>query len=226
MSRLIHAQVVLQGQSGLAEDVYVNNFWFLRALEDAGQDDEIAQNLKDFYDTPTTGGTSIRDWLSPTVATNGQRTKLYDWNQPKPRVPVYESTWNFSTTPGVSAMPSEVALCLSGRGAKVSGTNDARRRGRVYIGPLAFGTVEEDAFDNARPKALVRTCLLQAGTRLAADMNSDGWLWGVHSSVGPAGNFIQYSQLWVDDAFDTQRRRGKPAALKDVQALSQLALAV
>lgn len=228
MSRLIRAQVVFRGASGLSKDQFVNNFTFLRNLEDGGQDDEVAQNLLDFYGTATTTtGQKVLTFLSPAISAGPHRIKLYDLNQAPPRVPVFEQEFTWGTAPTGTALPSEVAVCLSARAERVSGTIDARRRGRVYIGPLNTTAMNAGGTGgHPRVEANMRTTLLEAAARLAADMNTDGWLWGVHSSLGAAGNFVPFRTWWVDDAFDTQRRRGMVPTTKQTATVTQLALAV
>lgn len=130
-----------------------------------------------------------------------------------------------SASPG---LPQEVALCLSYRadivgvleetsdGADPGTARDrprSRRRGRTYIGPLTTTTISVSD-DNTRPKVEVRETLTMAAAKFAADLNaaSVNIDWGVWSRVDRLVRPVTLA--WVDDAFDTQRRRGLAASTR------------
>lgn len=227
MSRLLKAQVTLKAKSGIPEDHVTNSFWFLRNIEDATKDDEVAQNLKDFYDLALpVAAQRLSAWLSPALALTGHEIKTYNMADPTPRAPTHSTTFSLTAT-AATAYPKECSVVLSARAEKVSGTVDARRRGRIYFGPVGATTGTLDATTGAlRPITALRNALLEAAARLAADCNSDGWLWGVHSQTAGGQAFVPYREWWVDDAFDTQRRRGERPTTKVTTTVTQIALAV
>lgn len=126
--------------------------------------------------------------------------------------------------------PSEVAACLSYKNTTIGGVPARRRRGRIYIGPLYQGFGVEGTFQRPSIMAATRTFMIDVAqelvTRLAA--TGAGYEWGIFSrpyegrdaipretrpdlpAIPPRGGaFYPINEFWVDDAFDTQRRRGE-----------------
>lgn len=214
MTRYI-AQVNLQRVNALPEDVVVNT-WHFEGDDDlqagghwADNAPGVATRLETFY---TTIAPHLGHVLSGIV-----NVKLYNWRDAKPRVPGYEHTFNIASALG-SSLPAEVALCLSFRGSTGAGKNMARRRGRVYLGPLSTGmsTVPSGSPD-ARPVAANRQVILNAAEAMAHGSGSGTARLAVYSPTqglipgqdDEAWNDVV--ELWIDDAFDTQRRRGAKA---------------
>jgi hypothetical protein len=105
----------------------------------------------------------------------------------------------------VSTLPPELAICVSFRAALASGVNAARRRGRVYIGPLSDNAREGGG--DPQVASAARIALAQdADDLLTASNASADWSWGVYSRTD--GILRPVVAGWVDDAFDVQRRRG------------------
>jgi hypothetical protein len=104
-------------------------------------------------------------------------------------------------------MPLEVSACLSYHGS-AEGVPAARQRGRVYIGPLQTQvlTVSSGVPEPIMLGELIDT-LVTKGQNLAGNgaLADDGWHWAVYSRV----NELAYNITggWVDNEFDTQRRR-------------------
>lgn len=181
--------------SGLPED-YAVNTWHLTTPDGS----ELAGAVA-FQSALTTFFTSIDNYLSAelegTVA-----FKAYDMSDPTPRVPILID--GAALTPSTSRLPSEVALCMSFQSSRVSGTSQARRRGRVYIGPLGSPAIDTAT---GRPAGAFRTDLANAGSAMiAASDASTAYQWVVYSTVDDATHNVVTG--WVDNAFDTQRRRG------------------
>jgi hypothetical protein len=97
-------------------------------------------------------------------------------------------------------------VCLSFKAQPNPPINPARRRGRIYIGPLTTEVVTAAVTGDARPQALLLTTLTQAGKRLADRLEFE---WSVYSRS--SGIVAPIAELWADNAFDTQRRRGAKA---------------
>jgi len=166
--------------------------------------DAINAGAKALYDT-------IRPDLSPLLAQNGHEFKYYDLADPEPRAPKSIVAWNLGAAPTGSAAPTEVAICLSYQAAKISGLPQARRRGRVYIGPLNTATIDATARVASATLARFDT----AGTNLlAASTAATDWTWKQHSTLELG--LADVADGWVENEFDTQRRRGRPYTVRAV----------
>lgn len=205
------AQVRLARDNGLPEDVVINTFHFSTSTigsVSAVEATEITDRLTSFYNDLATGATVIvRTMLSSVLAAVGHEIRVYDLEQPEPRAPI--RTQAMAMTPGSGAMPSEVALCLSYRGALVSGLNPRRRRGRIYLGPLTIGIASVTDTADVRPDIGYRQSLLAAADTIL-QREEDGVFWVVASQPVEGGpiSTTPVTFMWVDNAFDTQRRRG------------------
>lgn len=183
--------------SGIPEDSPVNVFHFT-STDIANDDLEIRDALVDFYD-------DLNTRFGNQIAQNGHSIKMYDLADPTPRAPIAEYSWNMTAAPTGDPLPTEIALCLSFQGNRVSGTSQARRRGRVYIGPWAEG--QQDTANNGRPSAGTITALVTSGDDLlTASQAASTWRWCVWSPTDAA--MVQVTNGWVDNAWDVQRRRG------------------
>jgi hypothetical protein len=151
---------------------------------------------------------------------NGQRVlTFYDLNDPQPRAPLTTISQGYIVNTGSQALPSEVALVLSFQATRVSGDPQARRRGRIYIGPLNQSAVATDSAGDARPASAFITAMTQVGSLLANDVALADLPWAVFSPTALAageGDLAWASVVdgWVDNAFDTQRRRGASATAR------------
>ena len=159
------------------------------------------------------------------------RLKIFDLEDAVPRAPVYDSSAAL-LTPGSTSLPNEVALCMSYRGENVSGVNRRRNRGRVYLGPWAT-SASADAVGDARPVTALMTAISAAADArllpVPAPLSLSTITWSVFSRSDALGlavgvpaptpeqtytaaqlvlGFRPVYSAWVDDAFDTQRRRG------------------
>lgn len=193
------AQVEFQGASELPEDRMVNT-WHFEGGTGATDYANIYDMLTDFY-TETYAGSEVTATY-PTIAFTGDvDIKLYCLADPLPRVP--RDVGFFSFTPTSSeGLPQEVALCLSYAAAPASGIPAARRRGRVYLGPFA-----EASNTDARPGTALITVIAAAASELKAAADASvTWQWIVYSRADEAGYPVVSG--WLDNAWDTQRRRG------------------
>jgi hypothetical protein len=181
--------------SGLAEDVVVNAWSFNTAgTKIESEATAIVEALEDFYSAMVTYRSSLL---------NGFVTfKFYDRADAKPRVPWHQDVRNVGTSD--SALPPEVALVTSFKAAPVSGQPPARRRGRLFIGPLSQGALSNTT---GRPTAGVLSALgLASFNLLSASEAAGSWSWSIWSPTDNAAREV--FEGWVDNEFDTQRRRG------------------
>lgn len=201
MASVYKVQVVLEHDSALPEDVTVNTWCVttpatgnLAALED------FVGELQAFYETVDA---QLSSRLSGII-----RYKAYDLSDPTPRVPVYQAA--DTITPGTSAAPGQLSICMSFQGVTASGLPQARRRGRVYLGPV---NVESIAPATGRLEAGTRGAVATAGdTLVTVSKAATDWEWSVFSDTNNSA--VSVDNGWVDDKFDTQRRRAERALLR------------
>jgi hypothetical protein len=199
------AQVIFKGLTGRPEDVYVNTFYFRddsAVGTPADVADNLTANLQEFYNVTPTGAAglaSLATRMPSNVIDDEVEVRVYDLGQPSPRYPIT----NFFNMTGqvTSALPSEVAVCLS----YVAGQNQPKQRGRIYVGPLATNVV---TVTNGRAVVAdnFAMSLLLSYVRLMNKSNASPVLWSPTDQITK-----EITGCWVDNAFDTQRRRGEIA---------------
>lgn len=204
---LYHAQVVIPNDNNLAEDAVVNT-WNFVALDGPGAITEISDQLEDFYTAWQTYRSSAYQWQLT-------RLKIYDQDEPAPRVPVYDAPLGLTADAAPNTLPHEVAICLSYQAERESGQNQARRRGRVYLGP--FASAANNTSDGRPATALVTALGVAARALLVASNSAPNSQWVVWSRTAPSpANTSAVDNGWIDNAFDTQRRRGMVASSRTV----------
>jgi len=192
----IRAQVILHTTDNVQEN-YVTNSWCFQVPSALGSTGPLTTALKDFYDDLIAA-----DW-SLSLAQNGHQIKYSLLPGTPPNYPFDEDVFNFAAAPNGSQLPSELALCMSFQADRVAGFPQARRRGRVYIGPLGITTNT-----SGRPTSAVISRLATAGATLKSNVAALGadYAWAVWSVADQAS--VKVKDGWVDNAFDVQRRRG------------------
>lgn len=208
------AQATIPYFSGLPEDV-VTNVWHFDWLGGSAPTSTNYGNLQNliaaFYELvfPESGSITMAAWMVPA----NFRVKIYDLDDTPPRAPVWDGNTPLNVEQAESGTtPTEVSACLSYHGAIVSGTNPARRRGRFYIGglgatvaagsPTSFPMLSSGLSDN----------LMAAAEHVLDSQGVIDWQWVVWSPTNQAS--IPVVGGWVDNSFDTQRRRGVQATVR------------
>lgn len=184
------------------EDRMVNTFHF-RNLGPATDYDNVRDIIQNFYtaDNPFNNN-AIKDYFALGMLTGAFTIQCYALTDPKPRAPKYLSSG--STVIGSSSgLPAEVALVFSFQAEAESGELQRRRRNRVYLG--GFSSNVND--DGVPVGELVETMLFSGRQMLLEAQASSSWEWVVYSPTDDAIHTV--SNGWVDNAWDTQRRRGK-----------------
>lgn len=194
----IRAQVILHTTDNLAAN-YITNSWAIRTTDIPGDSDFLTFTtcFKEFYD-------DISGILGGPIAQNGHEVKYYDLDfTTPPNYPLAENTFNLVAAVNSDGLPSEVALCLSFQGERVPGFPQARRRGRIYLGSL-----RSNVNSTGRPTSTARTTVANAAATLSSNLKalSNISQLGVWSRAD--GDFVAAVDGWIDDTFDTQRRRG------------------
>lgn len=208
-------QHTVSGSSGLPADRYVNTFHFVNGGAFTTNDlQAISGAIQGFY-------TALNTKFSSVIGSNVRTIKAYDMADTIPRAPVFEQTNTFGTA-GAGAMPNELAICLSYKGAALSGAIPARRRGRIYLGPLTTNLYDatDGTSTDVRISSTHRSAILTAAVacRAAAFTNGGGAVWSVYSRRDETT--IPIATFMVDDAFDVQRRRGlAPTIISSVAAV-------
>lgn len=197
----IKAIARLQMDSGIPEDAVVNT-WHADCTLLADGQDEFADALATFYE-------DIKSLLSANVALTGHSLTLYNMLDPEPRAPILTQAFTFSAT-GSQAMVPELAVCLSFQGERESGVSQARRRGRVYIGPL--GNSVTSTTDPTVATSVINGIKAAGDQLLTTSNGSVNWTWCVYSQADDA--LVDVTNGWVDNAFDIQRRRGLTATVR------------
>lgn len=192
----IRAQVVLHTVDNVAENFITNTFAFT-GTDPFGDRAAITAALDAFY---TSVGTNI---LGQGIAAGGHEIKYYDLPGPIPNYPLATDVFALAGATTIDPLPAEVALCLSFQGPKTPGFPQARRRGRIYIGPIKSTLTAA-----GRPTAACVTNLVNFGNTLLTTISAlpSDTRWSVWSVADQEG--VVVTNGWVDDAWDTQRRRG------------------
>jgi hypothetical protein len=212
----LEAQVVLAGTTGFARDNVVNTFHFDRAGSTVPLGTVlplVRDALIAFYNgVPVGGGANpLCNWMSILLdrAVDHSLIKIYDLSVAAPRIPT-TYTWQLGVAnSGDAGLPTEVAMCLSMKTALPT----RRGRGRVFVGPLHSSSIVIDP-PNIHPNGGLMNSLRYAGRDLRASANPSAGMpvWSVYSRLSNQMHAV--TDVWVDNEFDTQRRRGHRATLR------------
>ena len=143
------------------------------------------------------------------AAPNITRMKMYNLADPKPRVPVLDELVPLTVTQDTSTiLPPEVAIVLSYHATFVSGSARASQRGRMYLGVVgvAGGITPGSGGTFPRIESTLRTALGNKMKSLAGTALTHDWVMVVHSEK--LNQDFVVTGGYVDNALDTQRRRG------------------
>lgn len=152
--------------------------------------------------------TAVDGMFSNLVSPTGGTMKLYDLADPEPRAPVHTEGMG-TLTVGGAPLPTECALVLSFQGVRVSGVQQARRRGRIYFGPIQQSA---NGSDGRPSSSTISGLVVAAQALLDASDAAATWSWAVYSRTDSA--MVTVSDGWVDNEWDTQRRRGRAATTR------------
>lgn len=149
------------------------------------------------------------------VAQHGHTFKVYSLSDPEPRAPVHEATWSLPSAPTGETLPTEVAFTLSYEGARISGQDQRRRRGRVFLGPFNLPMTEGGRPAGTFPADVVGAFI----SNWIQAVNTAGGLFVVYSRADQQG--VTVRKVWADNAWDTQRSRGQVATSRSYQNITQ-----
>lgn len=200
------SKVTIPNTSGIPDDSFVNTWSFsTTGLSEPDSAQVIGQGLLNFYD-------AVRGFYSAVADLNNTFLQTYDLADPEPRTPVAEGNLPIPSAGSGAVLPNEVAACMSFHALYVSGQSQARRRGRVYLGPL-----NEDAIDNSgspsgpaiSPSFVIA---MQTGTAaLQTGLTANG----SHCVYSRVDNVCRpVDKYFVQNDLDTQRSRGPAPTLR------------
>jgi|1186.fasta_scaffold111725_2 hypothetical protein len=187
-------QIVQRATGGVPRDDIVNSFYLDTETDPLtwGTDEGgLLRDAVDLWRAGTLPLSSRASWISG---------KAYNMSDATPRAPVAEVSWLASEQSRDVPGPADVAVCLS----YYAGRNLPRRRGRMYLGPWP----KTHLFD--RPAGQLVTGLTALAEGLSG-LGGPNVQWVQYSPT--TGDFTNVTNYWIDDEWDTQRRRGlKPSA--------------
>jgi hypothetical protein len=140
---------------------------------------------------------------------------VYNLADAKPRTPIFDDDMTLGLGTG-DALPNEVAICLSYRGALGSGVIPARHRGRIFLGPWDASVLDQGTGDSIVDSS-VQNGIKDAAETLMNASTTSGNPWCVYSPTTDLtettlDSGFQVVAGWVDNAFDIQRSRGGNAS--------------
>ena len=211
------AQVCFQGPSGLPTDQFCNSFVFRNdnVFDRAGMLAAVETALTNFYADPAGGtGDQLVDWipsgLEPPVL------KLFDLGETPMRVPEETTLGSISPNGAGIPFPREVAITASYH----NGGPGPRNRGRIFFGPVVAASAQTTTADAlVKVSPTVRSLLTDRMNDMATNASLE-CTWVLWSRANNAMWDIVGG--WVDDAFDTQRSRGREPSARTTwgQAIS------
>jgi hypothetical protein len=191
-----NSQAIIKTADNVAAN-YATNTWHFEA-DDVTALGSAHAALVTFYQAVDTYFSNLVN-----VGAGGLEIVGYAFADAPPRAPVLRTLATL-TVGSVNPLPTEVSLCMSFQGTRQSGTPQARRRGRVYLPFMA----EDNNATDARPSTTIINGVVAAGAALLAASDSAGtWSWLTYSGVAPGWSTVVDG--WVDNEWDTQRRRGR-----------------
>jgi hypothetical protein len=218
---LIRAQVSFERLSGLPEDRVVNTWHFSTVSTPPLRADlsRIGTMLNRFYVVLEGAFNEAPANFFSDFLAGPMRVRYYNMDVAAPRPLLAEDTFPFFPTPTPQQLPSEVALVLSYRSDRIAGVLPASERGRVYLGPFHAGAAVDGSFDS-RPVPALIAAVARHATRLIGDGEVPGATWISYSptrrSRGQAPFFGVVKSGFIDDAWDSQRRRGRDASTRTI----------
>lgn len=187
---IYRALVGMRWTDSVPRDYMSHTVYFDAATANTADLEELATDVKNAFNAIPFYG-----------AGRGYDVRIYDMGQAKPRqILAQEVTTPAGAQAGLGNR--DVALCIS----FFAGRNLPRSRGRLYLGPFVAGTA-----GMYRPSTGVRDDAGTLAPALAA-AGGDQFHWGVYSRLDNVCRTV--TDWYVDDEWDTQRRRGLKATAR------------
>jgi hypothetical protein len=217
-------RTIMENVTGLPEDRVINDFAFATGATAPTTTElaEIGDYVDDFFRAiPSGAGSAVGSWIGEAINRSATHTmEFYSISAAGLGSPILVNNWLGPVAPVDSSnLPTEVAAVLSFH-ADLTGVQEegaggtrprARRRGRVYIGPLGQSSITHAA-ENPLISSTLTGVLAAAGNAMRVAADADGLPWCVWSRTDQVLRPITGG--WVDNAPDTQRRRGTDATTR------------
>lgn len=216
-------RAVMQAASGLPRDTVINDFAFKAAASPTPTEvGMMISVVNEFYRTTQASSRKVGEYISNQInraATH--ELQAYHITAGPLGSPFYTEDWlGPPTALTATGVPTEVAAVLSFHAdltgaAEESGATRprARRRGRVFIGPLTGGAIVQSAPPYTLDASFTLV-LREAAVKLMDDAEAAGVPWCVWSREDATLRPVVGG--WTDNAPDTQRRRGFRATTRNV----------
>lgn len=177
--------------------------------------DEVADHFANFYVQDTTSGAAAGEYLNASIArTQGLMIELVESPGVVPNAPAFTKLYDLPAAADTDSLPQEVSVCVSFvDNVYLTTTQPGRHRGRIYFGPLVINALQTVTGSYARPSAEIVTVLMQAAAELRDGATFDG-AWSIWSRANAALYAVDGG--WVDNEFDTQRRRGHVSTVRNI----------
>lgn len=209
-------QAIFQGVSGFPADRFVNSWAFMNLdLNNTplSAAEMFGRVLDAFYFTPSAGARTVASWMSPHLVPADTEYRVYDLGLPPPRDPIIvvpQQTVQFGAG---AVLPEEVAMVLSlvGQNLGWDANNEGSitpvprksRRGRLFLGPLKQSAASTVSGRVVPHVDFINDVIDRANNIINSTENMS---WDIVSPTRLLSTKVIGG--YVDNAFDTQRRRG------------------
>lgn len=237
MTHRLRSQTTIPTAEGVPRDAVVWTFHWMdeaeattAAVMAATVAGKVDLYLKSWDDLGT-WNSALASYMRPQNAV----TEVFNFNDPPPRIPILTFNHTGAATPVTTGLdlPPEVAVCINYEAAPESGLNQRRRRGRHFLGPLQVHSAVGD--NRVIPATELDGIARRFDTNMGVIGGSGSFGLAVYSrsthgglAIGeqpPEGGideipdalpaaFVRATRGWVDNAWDTQRRRGQQATTR------------
>lgn len=232
-------------RSGIAAEAVQNSFAIgvPGAIPDSATLGEVTTAIANFYNGNDGGDRPLSAYMGQGLSREPGAVEMAVYNitgrlDGRPHgSPVFTDTMTLGAPQAFLPLPDEVAVVLTLRAGSyefqpietpdnedpdtVPQRPRQRYSGRLYLGPLTQLAGETDTNSRQRPAAELRTALLNSADRLYTALRArpgGPYLWSVWSRKDANTREIEHAQ--VDNAFDTQRRRGPAPTVRDSRRLA------
>lgn len=199
-------QIILPYLTNIPQDVSTNTIYIL-----ADEDPDfvaLTSSISVLYNYVADGAGHGPSWyLSELISReeDGCHMRFFNMLDPEPRPLRAETDWGLTETGTGAGLPPEVALCSS---FKAAGASTPRTRGRIYYGPFNERALSESGVGSPS-QGLIDALAAAADFFQGEGGEAEDYQWMIYSPTG--GLYHIVNDGWVDNAFDTQRRRGVQA---------------
>lgn len=212
------SQVIFKSIEGEDVNTFVNtSYWFDPggAFTFSQVADKLETIWEQFYNGDNGAApAAITAYMGRQINWSDIALKVYDLGVAAPRIPEVRSL-EMTQPSAAGALPNECAIVLSyrsGAGTTGGGSSDPRKRGRMFLGPWKDGAVTfssgTDGDAKVTPNLLL--AIVEAADYLLTE--PEDLSWQQYSRV--ANDMSVVAGGFVDNRFDTQRRRGQVATTR------------